>query len=366
MNSKIKILVLAQLPPPVHGVSTVNEAVIKSRLINEHFSIRCIPLQFASSISDLSSIRFSKFNKTILIALCLIKALVSGKYAFVYFTLSPVGLSFYRDLLFVLIMKAFRVKILYHLHGKGIRRAAESNNIKKFLYKFAFKDTSVIVLASTLSRDIETVYAGTPFVVNNGIPPLPAYCPCTRESMSVVQILYLSNIKRSKGIQVLLDSLSILRDKKLTFHVQLVGNDGDLNNSDLELIIKKMNLDIFVSALGPKYGADKNEVLKACDIFCLPTLNDAFPLVILEAMQCGKPVVSTFEGAIPDIVDDGNTGLLVRQKDSTELAEALQKLISNKKLRNDMGQRGLEKFFANYTLPKFEQNICEVFMRIAQ
>lgn len=258
------------------------------------------------------------------------------------------------------------------MHGKGIKRNANTSKIKKLLYQFAFKNTFVIVLAPILRKDIETVYAGLPFIVNNGITPLTRPYPSpktktkTKTKTDVIQILYLSNLKTNKGILILLESLVMLRNNNLTFKTQIVGNDGELTSSELKKIIKKMGLASFVSVLGPKYDTAKNEILNSCDIFCFPTFNDAFPLVLLEAMQFGKPIVSTFEGAIADIVNNGETGLLVPQKDCTALAEALQKLILDEKLRNMMENRALEKFSNQYTLHHFEENICAVFNNITK
>ncbi|MBU0965469.1 MAG: glycosyltransferase family 4 protein [Proteobacteria bacterium] len=340
----------------------MNQTVVESRLIKKEFMMECISLQFASSVSDISALRFSKFVKTAGIALRLIKELATEKYEFVYFTLSPVGFAFYRDLLFVSIMKLFGVKILYHLHGKGIRKAAGSSLVKKQLYKFTFRNTFVIVLADSLGSDIDAVYSGTPFVVNNGIASTNISQQINiKDKSDVVDILYLSNLVRSKGILVFLDSLCILRERNVAFRANIVGNDGSINREELNKLIKEFTLEDTVYVPGPKYGVDKYNVLNTSDIFCLPTLNDAFPLVLLEAMQCGKPVVSTFEGAVPDIVDNGKTGLLVHQQNPEELADALQTLISDEKLRRKMGEEGRKKFKSLYTVERFEENMCNVF-----
>ncbi|MGB9499919.1 MAG: glycosyltransferase family 4 protein [Dissulfuribacterales bacterium] len=365
MNLKPNILALIQLPPPVHGASIMNELVVKSPLINQQFSITTIPLQFASSISDISSLRLNKFIKTINITFHLIKALATKKYAFVYFTLSPIGFAFYRDLLFISILKLFHANILYHLHGKGIKKNAESNLIKKFLYNFAFKNTSVIVLAYRLAKDIEMVFNGTLYCVNNGIQCYNTdYLP-KKSSIGIVQILFLSNLKRSKGLLDLIASLAVLRKRGIYFQATIAGNDGDLTKINLDTLIKKLKLDDYVQVVGPKYDNEKCTLLSNADIFCFPTHNDAFPLVLLEAMQLGKPVISSVEGAIPDIVEHGKTGLLVHQQNIEELADALQELIENEETRKKMGTEGRKKFLSCYTQKKFEENILSVFTEVA-
>jgi glycosyltransferase involved in cell wall biosynthesis len=100
------------------------------------------------------------------------------------------------------------------------------------------------------------------------------------------------------------------------------------------------------------------------DIFTLPTYTECFPLSIVEAMQASLPVISTDEGAIPDIVDDNETGFIVNKKDPEDLADKLKILIEDKDLRLKMGQRGREKFLNNYTFEIFEKNMDQVFKKV--
>ncbi len=119
--------------------------------------------------------------------------------------------------------------------------------------------------------------------------------------------------------------------------------------------------------MGPKYGEEKSRLFLQADIFCFPTYYppEAFPLVLLEAMQFGKPVVSTYEGAIPEIVDEGVTGFLVPPKDFHALSEKLEILIADSELRERMGKAGRMKFFEKYTVDIFERNLLKVFEEVA-
>jgi len=81
-------------------------------------------------------------------------------------------------------------------------------------------------------------------------------------------------------------------------------------------------------------------------------------------MQAGLPVVSTFEGAIPEIVDDGVTGFLVPQKNPQALAEKLEILIKDSELRQKMGAAGRKKFLEKYTVDKFENNLLAIFKEV--
>ena len=78
-------------------------------------------------------------------------------------------------------------------------------------------------------------------------------------------------------------------------------------------------------------------------------------------MQFGLPVVSTYEGAIPEIVDDGKTGLLVQKKNVEELAWKIELLIKDADFRLTLGEKARDKFLNNYTLTIFEKKMVETF-----
>lgn len=97
------------------------------------------------------------------------------------------------------------------------------------------------------------------------------------------------------------------------------------------------------------------------DIFVFPTFysNETFGLVNLEAMEYSLPVISTNEGGIPDVVINGETGYTVEKNNPEALAEAIELLFKNPKLRIQMGQAGRKRFEALFTEVMFEQRIKE-------
>ena len=100
------------------------------------------------------------------------------------------------------------------------------------------------------------------------------------------------------------------------------------------------------------------------DIFAYPTRQDAFPLVILEAMNFGLPIISTKEGAIPEIIENGITGFIIEKGDSKDLAAKLEILIENESLRKLLGDAAKEKFLQKYTDECFQKNMKLTFMQI--
>lgn len=88
--------------------------------------------------------------------------------------------------------------------------------------------------------------------------------------------------------------------------------------------------------------------------------NECFSLVLLEAMEHGLPCISTTEGGIPGIVDDGKTGFLVPKHDVAALADKIQLLLNDSVLRSNMGKAGREKFEKEFTLEVFEKRMVEI------
>ena len=88
--------------------------------------------------------------------------------------------------------------------------------------------------------------------------------------------------------------------------------------------------------------------------------NECFSLVLLEAMEHGLPCISTIEGGIPGIVDDGKTGFLVPKHDVAALADKIQLLLNDSVLRSNMGKVGREKFEKEFTLEVFEKKMVEI------
>jgi glycosyltransferase involved in cell wall biosynthesis len=362
-----KVLFLVQLPPPVHGSANISQQIVTSKRVTAAFQVMVLPLRFAHSMEDLGSLSISKILKAITLATRLVRTLLRFKPDVVYFTLSPKGYSFYRDACYALLLKLFNTKIVYHLHVKGIA-ASSTGGIKKLLMKFVFNDTDTVVLSHLLAQDLLKVAQPRLWIVNNGIASTlgDTYSKPVKSPGQKIQVLFLSNLLVAKGIFVLLESLSLLPQSVLAdISVVIIGNEGDVRYEDIQEYLKKNSLEKTVVLPGPKFGEEKYEYLKTSDIFVHPTLNDAFPLVVLEAMECQLPVIATIEGALPEIIDDKVTGFLIPKGDPQALAIRLGELVQHHELRQRFGKKGREKFVFMFTAEVMENRLIEVLQTIA-
>jgi len=353
------ILFILKLPPPLTGATLMNKYIAESNLLKNNFNIKIIPVSYKKKINQISI--HIKFIKVIFYHLILLKDLLLFRPKIVYFQLSPLGYAFLRDCSYIIWLKVFKVHTIYHLHGKGINEAAKKTKILKYMYTWAFKNSSVICLSNILVSDISDVYFAKPYIVNNGIPNISIDF-LERKNNNKIQVLFLSNLIYSKGIIDFLDSISLLRELyKEKLSVKIVGSEVEINKFKLNYEISKRNINDLIEFLGPKYDKEKYEYLKYANVLVYPTLNDAFPIVILEAMQFGIPVIATREGAIPEIIDDGITGFLVNKHSPGQIAEKLKILLDNDELRNKMEIASRQKYLDKYTLDIFELNMKNIF-----
>jgi glycosyltransferase involved in cell wall biosynthesis len=346
-----------QLPPPIHGVAVVNQIIANSALLASRFELEVLPLSFAASLAELDRFTIRKLGRMVSTCARLARALVTRRPDAVYFTLAPTGAAFYRDCAFVAIMKLAGVPRIYHLHGKGIR-ARLAAPWRRRLYRWAFREAWVIHLAERLVPDLEDlVPRARVAIVPNGVADRRAPDPGTRGARP--RLLFLSNMIESKGPLVLLEALGLLRARGVAFEATFAGSgcdDGVLDRFHAE--VRRLGLERQVRYVGPAYDEAKHRLLDEHDVFVFPTCNDAFPLVALEAMQAGIPVVTTHEGALPEIVEDGETGLLVPPRDPEALAGCLAALAADPSMRRRMGARGRERHEQRYTLAAFERNLA--------
>ncbi len=364
---KNKILLLLKLPPPLTGATLINQYVTESELIKSCFEVKTIKISYKDSIDDKRIFSFRKICNIILTFIRLLKSLIFFRPLQIYFQVSPVGIAFFRDCLYIFLIKFFRKPIIYHLHGRGILEYTENFFLKTKIYKWAFRNSTVICLSNLLTYDIQNIYKGKPYILPNAITIHLTIKQIKKTS--TINILFLSNIILSKGILDFLDAIELLfqsQTVKNDFRAYIVGKEVDLDRTKLNEHIIDRGLNNIVVYLGAKYDEDKYEIINKSNIFVHPTLNECFPLVLLEAMQSGLPVVSTYEGAIPEIIDDGITGFIVEKQNPQQIAEKLEILINNPELRKKMGEAGRKKFLENYTIDKFEENLVNVFNQILE
>lgn len=254
-------------------------------------------------------------------------------------------------------------KVIAHYHNKGVS-VYQSKWVYNFFYKRFFSNLKVILLAENLYKDIaKYVKREDVYICPNGIPNLRKGEFEARRKNEVPYLLFLSNLLINKGVFVLLDALRILKEKGYLFNCQYVGGEtAEINAVQFSEEVDKRDLNDRVAYVGRKVGEEKNAFFQQADVFVFPTYyyNECFPLVILEAMEYKLPAISTNEGGIPDMVKDGENGLICEKQNPYSLADCIAKLLDDEELRVKMGNAGYDKFCREFTLQQFEHRMLDI------
>lgn len=358
---KPRIFFILHLPPPIHGAAMMGKYIQESELINSSFDCCCINLATAESLSDIGQANPRKILKYFFLLKHIFHTIRQIHPDLVYITPNAGGKAFFKDFIVVQLLKIMGCKVIAHYHNKGVS-IYQSRWFYNLLYKCFFSNLKVILLAEHLYKDIaKYVKRENVYICPNGIPNSRKEELEARRNNAVPHLFFLSNLLISKGVIVLLDTLKILKEKGYTFVCQYVGGEtSEMSAIQFAEEVEKRKLNDMVAYVGRKIGEEKNTFFHQADIFILPTMNECFPLVILEAMEYKLPVISTNEGGIPDIVKDGENGLICEKRNPDSLADCIAKLLDDEELRIEMGNAGYEKFCREFTLQRFENRMLDI------
>jgi glycosyltransferase involved in cell wall biosynthesis len=178
-----------------------------------------------------------------------------------------------------------------------------------------------------------------------GIAPQPTP---PRRSRTRRSLLFVGRLERRKGIHVLMDALPQLLERHQDWQCDIVGNTAvpAAPGVTFEALFRERHANAPWMDRVLFHGAVSDEELqtfyRSADLFVAPSLFESFGLIYLEAMQYGVPVVGCSVGGVPEVVSDGEHGLLVPPNDPAALGIALDRLMSDEGLRRRLGDRAAE------------------------
>ena len=183
----------------------------------------------------------------------------------------------------------------------------------------------------------------------------------THNGEGPLELLTVASLSPRKGQETLLEALSKLRDERHEVRLTIVG-DGP-SRRDIERRAEELGLNGAVTFAGAMGHDEVPRFYDEADAFCLPSFSEGVPVVLMEAMASGLPVVATNVMGVPELVADG-CGLLVAPARPDEIAEALARLGEDPKLRRKLGEAGRRKVQADFTLEHSAASLEKLFREV--
>ena len=219
---------------------------------------------------------------------------------------------------------------------------------------------AVIATSRALARhaghpETRVVYPGVPLSERSGRMTRPA------DATTAYVIGAAGRLVPVKGHLDLLNAAALLRPAWPGLRVEIAGEGP--RRLELQDEVRRLGLENQVTFLG--WQADMDAALARWDVLVQPSLEEGFGLAALEAMAAGLPVVATRVGGLPELVEDGATGLLVAPADPSALAGAVERLLRNRDLGSAMGAAGRERAAACFSVDRMVAATSEVYATLA-
>jgi colanic acid/amylovoran biosynthesis glycosyltransferase len=201
-------------------------------------------------------------------------------------------------------------------------------------------------------------------IVHYGLDPGEFMPIAPKSNNRTVQILSVGRLVEKKGFEYLIEACTILTSKAIPYNCLIVGEGPD---QGLKQMIARPDFHGNVTLLGAKNITEIIELYQMSDIFAIPCVvansgdRDGMPNVLLEAMAMQLPVVTTPVTGNPELVKDGVNGLLVPERDSQALANALERLIGNPGLRSKLGMAGRQTILEGFDIKSTSIQMLEIF-----
>ena len=358
-TSASKILFTGQLPPPFHGQAVVNKIVFEAEW--KGFESIVLPMQYSKNIDEVGSAGIAKVIHLIVLILKTWKIWLIERPDALYYP--PAGANkvpIIRDIIYLSLTRFLFKKTIFHFHAGGLASYLNEigflGKIAKWIYA---KPDLAIELYSEEASTGQLFQSKTLKIVPNGLFVEKKNQPNIKNSDNSFVLIFVGSLREDKGVLDTLKVLKNLRENNFNARLKVAGAwaSNEFENK-AKRFINDENLSELVEFVGVIDGEEKRNFYHEADCFIFPTFYYAerFPLVLIEALGAGLPVVSTNWRGIPQLVKDCEAAQLCEVGDIAQLARAVELKVEE----NRSGVLSLEArkhYETYYTLDTFTDNM---------
>lgn len=266
--------------------------------------------------------------------------------------------SFFRAYVIASCLYLRKKKYVVHTHGSELQKFCEESSpfVKKMIKAYFKRSSGIIAITENMKEFLyRYVDKNLPvFVIPNPCDSIADSLPSKTEKEECVKVVFSGQYGKRKGVYDLLDAFDKCNfDVPVELH--LFGN-GEVEQVRAKASVLRKCNSVFVSGWTEHEAYIKK--LSLFDFLVLPSYAETFGMSLVEAMGQGLPVISTFSGGIPDVVSNGQTGILINAGDVDSLKKALETMVGDAGDRKKMGAAAWkdvsEKYSVRVVLNKLE------------
>lgn len=366
MSRQLSILLVGQTPPPFHG-----QAVATKILFDHDWpGLKVLRLRMAYSGGEADVGKFG-IGKVLHLAGLILKSwwiLLRNRPCYLYYPpASPNLVPVLRDIVYLFAVRPFSRGIILHYHAGGLPAyIASLNPVLRFLARCAYgRAQASIEIAKSDIDPGEAFSFRRKFRVANGIdvPDMPSHVGNPGADQAF-RILYMAGLRETKGVMDIVHTASELKARKIDCIFEVAGpwQEEDTRRS-FEAAVLEADVADSIVMHGRVTGEEKWILYRDAELFFFPSYYESenFPLVLIEAMAFGLPVVATRWRGIPEMVVEGETGALCDIRSPEQFADALEAIISDTERHKVMSAAAHARYVAKYTQQAFLDGMRQVF-----
>lgn len=257
-----------------------------------------------------------------------------------------------------LVKKKKNCVVVVSIHRADLTKTITNYKIIQKLYLHLLKGVNRIVFLSERTR-LEFIEAGIPSKSTSHLPTFHTYegtsTPKEYNDLNTLKLLYMGFISKEKGVGELLEAM-----KGLPTNIELTICGGIKDGETQYYSDVANNPDSRIQYKGYVDGKEKIQAFLNSDVFILPSYGEGLPLVVLEALHFGLPIITTKVGAIPEVLQNGVNGMLIEPKDKDAIIQAVLNLTCDKETLKAISKENIllsKKYSIEWNIDK----LCKIY-----
>jgi glycosyltransferase involved in cell wall biosynthesis len=369
MISKKHITLLGQTPPPWHGQA------VATQILFDHdwpgYDADRIRMNYSEEMDEVGRFQFKKLFRLLSLIKRTRRSLSrSPDTTLLYPPASAKWVPFLRDVLFLICVRGKAARTVFIFHASGLAQFTEGGSVRKWLAKLAYHGADMALEVAEEKIAPHRIYGAKQHL----------WCPCgidapdlprkQREREAPLKVLFVGSLQEGKGILEILKTAALIRDRGYggNFKFEIVGRWMD-DEFEMETLALHKELDLagIVEFPGQLTGNEKWEAYQNADVFFFPTHypSEASPIVLMEALGAGLPIISTLWNGIPALMRGCPTAILLPVKSPSEYATALLEFAAKTNSHEEVSQQSREFYRAHFLPERFVERVSKAFHQVA-